>query len=791
MLTKIKFESEAFRESFIEALVEVDRLRPIRFALLLTLSALVFFVTDLPIALSWAAMVASADLAVLFAGKRLVRAPGSAFHLSVAVALSVLANAAWTAGPLALWLYNAALADTAALWLVGLVVYQVIFFRRSLAYFALAASWPVIALLWVEVSSRIGDASMVAHLLVVSLLVAILVVGALRRASVDSLLIRDAAELRRRQKLGDDLADRLQLAVDAAGSIVWGIEFTEHRMFGQAQLGKLLGARFCYEDFMAGRLPAMPTEDRTAVAAALEEGLKTCARMKFEHRIEHPELGERWIRTAGVARRDKTGKLQRLVMLSTDVTDLRRLRVDFAEAMGRAEANLASKRALVEEIAGDFAATAIAPPAPANAREWDYPALHARLGRLLNEIDARDAALAHSMAQLRAARAAAELAGKTKTRFVSHMTHELRTPLNAVIGFSEILQEDLGAAKMHAQARDVGRIKRAAHNLLSLVNDVLDLAKIETGAMEASATRIHVPAFLADLGKSAQAMAEAQANRFVLEAEPALATLSTDKAKLRQCLTSLISNACKFTENGVVTLSVCAGEPGRVAFEISDTGEGIAAAKLANLFQPFSQGEQDIATRRNDGAGLGLAIAQRLAQLLDGEISVASVEGQGSVFTLTIASVLDGDEGEDARLEALAENAPIVLVIDDEANSRRLVRHALARVGFSARSAPTAEAGLDLAGRIEPALIVLDIRLPDRSGWDLLETLRGDPKTAQIPVLVLSIEDDRARALGLGACEHFIKPADRNQLAAAILRCARTRAAAPVTNTTPGIARTA
>jgi CheY-like chemotaxis protein len=322
------------------------------------------------------------------------------------------------------------------------------------------------------------------------------------------------------------------------------------------------------------------------------------------------------------------------------------------------------------------------------------------------------------------------------------------------------------------------------------VNAVLDLAKIEAGAMDASAAAFDLPAFLADLSDTGATLAQPGGNRFTLAADPALATLSTDEAKLRQCLTILLSNAAKFTKGGEITLTVRAGGPGRATFEVHDTGEGIAADKIATLFRPFSQGDDDLITRRRDGAGLGLAIAQRIAQLLDGEISVTSTTGQGSVFTLTIATTLDGDEGEDARLETLGEDAPIVLVIDDEANSRRLVRHALSRVGFAARSAPSAETGLDLAGRIDPALIVLDIRLPDRSGWEVLAVLRADPKTAAIPILVLSVEDDRGRAISLGASDHFTKPADRSQLAAAIVRCARRPCQTRESVATPAVAKT-
>ena len=208
-------------------------------------------------------------------------------------------------------------------------------------------------------------------------------------------------------------------------------------------------------------------------------------------------------------------------------------------------------------------------------------------------------------------------------------------------------------------------------------------------------------------------------------------------------------------------------------FAVRDTGIGIAAEHLGKLFTPFTQADAST-TRKYGGTGLGLTITKKMAEILGGDVSAVSQEGAGSTFTLTVRNALDHTD----EIGELAGDGPLVLIIDDEANARDLVKRSLARLNFSTRSTVNGRSGLQLARAIKPALIMLDIRLPDLSGWLVLEALKHDPLTAHIPVIVLTIEDDRARALALGASEHLLKPADRDAVAAAAQRFARASSAA-------------
>lgn len=361
----------------------------------------------------------------------------------------------------------------------------------------------------------------------------------------------------------------------------------------------------------------------------------------------------------------------------------------------------------------------------------------------------------------RAQRAAAEEASKAKSQFMANMSHELRTPLNAVIGYAEILEEDLDADGKTEGAADANRIRKAARHLLSLINDVLDLSKIEAGRMELALGPVDVEALVADVLDQVRPMAEANGNALVLTMQDVIRPKMTDGGKLGQCLLNLLSNAAKFTRDGRIELRVARTADGLV-FEVEDTGIGIALADARRLFQPFTQVDESL-TRRQDGTGLGLVITRRLAELMGGDVTFTSVPGQGSTFTLRIAAEPVG--------AALAPTTrACVLVIEDEASARDLTRRALANLPFDLRMAANVADGIAAFRALDPAVVVLDIHLPDGSGWDVLAAIRQS--RPQTPVLVVTIDDDRNRALALGAAEHIVKPADREEIAAAVLRLA-------------------
>jgi CheY-like chemotaxis protein len=302
--------------------------------------------------------------------------------------------------------------------------------------------------------------------------------------------------------------------------------------------------------------------------------------------------------------------------------------------------------------------------------------------------------------------------------------------------------------------------------------------------MEVAATMFDPMELLDDLAETMRPLAEANGNSIqILGALPDCAA-RTDAMKMRQCVFNLLSNACKFTRDGRVDIMVdrrALNGVDQFCVTVRDTGLGMSKEQISRLFQPFVQADPSI-TQQYGGTGLGLTITRRFAQLLGGDVSVESVLGQGSSFTLHVPlDFADASKalGAAAQVDDIqgSSDAPLILVIEDEADARELAARALTRAGFAVQGVGGGETGLALARSKAPALVLLDIFLPDRSGWRVLQSLKRDPKTADIPVVVLSVNEDRAHALALGAAEHIVKPADRDMLAATVMRFARRRPA--------------
>ena len=412
----------------------------------------------------------------------------------------------------------------------------------------------------------------------------------------------------------------------------------------------------------------------------------------------------------------------------------------------------------------------------------DIPALKRRdeIGAMARALDVlRDAAQAKIAAE--AARASAESANRAKSQFVANMSHELRTPLNAIIGYAEILTEDSEDRGDNSAIADLQRINMSARHLLALINDILDLSKIEAGRMDVLAAPADPMAIADEALDTAEPLAKKNANRL----ESKLADIGEgflDAQKLRQCLLNLLSNACKFTKNGEVRLTMHGEEfdgAARLVFTVADTGIGMSDEEMERLFQPFEQANNTV-SRQFGGTGLGLMITRRMAQMMGGDVSVTSAPGKGATFTLWVPQFYKGFGAADDRAAGARvgpADAPLALVIDDEANARDLAIRALTQLGFAVQGARTAEAGVALARSEKPNLIILDINLPDRSGWSVIGELTRDEDTAATPIIVLSIEEDRRRSISLGAAEHLVKPATREALCAAALRLARSQPA--------------
>ena len=376
-----------------------------------------------------------------------------------------------------------------------------------------------------------------------------------------------------------------------------------------------------------------------------------------------------------------------------------------------------------------------------------------------------------------AAKEAAETANRTKSQFLANMSHELRTPLNAIIGYSEMLAEEAEEAEEaeDTAAADLRKIHKAGRHLLALINDILDLSKIEAGKMDLFLEKFDVAEMATDVVATIQPLVEKNGNQLVVESLDSLGVMSADATKVRQNLFNLLSNAAKFTEQGVVTITV-RREPRNgvegIVFRIADTGVGITAEQQSRLFEAFSQADAST-TRKYGGTGLGLAITRRFCLMMGGDVQVASEEGKGSVFTMWLPAnvqALPAPLAETPQRQASdapsGTRAPLILVIDDDATSRELLQRSLRRDGFHVEAADGGEAGLRLARELRPTVITLDVMMPGMDGWAVLKNLKAEPDLANIPVIMLTMVDNKNLAVRLGASEYMTKPIDRGQLIA-------------------------
>jgi signal transduction histidine kinase/DNA-binding response OmpR family regulator len=368
---------------------------------------------------------------------------------------------------------------------------------------------------------------------------------------------------------------------------------------------------------------------------------------------------------------------------------------------------------------------------------------------------------------------ALQLASQHKSQFLANMSHELRTPMNAIIGVSEMLLEDARELGQADLVEPLERILRAGKHLLTLINDILDLSKIEAGKMDLHLEAFPIVSLVEDVAATIRPLAEKNGNRLTVECPLDIGTMRADPTRVRQALLNLTSNAAKFTQHGVISIVAARGRRDDVDWitvTVADTGIGMTPEQVGKLFQDFTQADAST-TRRYGGTGLGLAISRRFCRLMGGDITVTSVSGRGSTFTMSLPAAVElvgAPEVRPARGPSgpppAAGPAPTVLVVDDDATVRDVMERFLAREGFAVVTAAGGMEALARARALHPAAITLDVMMPDLDGWTVLAALKGDPALAEIPVILVTILDERTRGFTLGATDYMVKPIDRERL---------------------------
>jgi signal transduction histidine kinase/CheY-like chemotaxis protein len=375
------------------------------------------------------------------------------------------------------------------------------------------------------------------------------------------------------------------------------------------------------------------------------------------------------------------------------------------------------------------------------------------------------------------ARQEAEAASKTKSAFLANMSHELRTPLNAIIGYSEILVEDATDRNDTASVGDLQKIQGAGKHLLGLINGILDLSKIEAGRMDVYMEQVYLAKLVDEVRTIVDPLVKKNDNTFVVACAPDIGSMRTDVTKLKQSLINLVSNAAKFTKSGTIRLALSretGTEGARVVFRVSDTGIGMSEEQLGRLFQAFTQADSST-TRNYGGTGLGLTITRHFAVMLGGAIDVVSTPGKGSTFTLTLidqpmaAAPAAADDIDDVTVAADA-SALTVLIVDDDPTTHDMLTATLAKEGYRLLHARDGAQALDILRRSPPDIVTLDVMMPKIDGWSVLGMMKSDPDLEHIPVIMITIVDDRNLGYSMGASEYMTKPIDRARLVALIRR---------------------
>ena len=376
--------------------------------------------------------------------------------------------------------------------------------------------------------------------------------------------------------------------------------------------------------------------------------------------------------------------------------------------------------------------------------------------------------------EMETARDEARDASDQKTKFFANMSHELRTPLNAILGYGEMLYEDCEDLGYDDLLPDLKKITSSGSHLLSLINNILDLSKIEAGKMELFITSFEIENMIQTIKDVSEPLAAKNDNGFIINLDGAMGSMSQDETKLRQCLTNFLSNGFKFTKNGTVTLDVKSrldGDTEFIDFAVIDTGAGMSAEGVAKVFEEYTQAERSTSANYG-GTGLGLPISKKFAEMMGGDVVVTSEEGAGSVFTLSVPRECPeyNEDEVDSNVINLDADDNLVVLVDDDVAMHDLIKRTISKLNLTLIGATNSEKGMELIREVKPKLILLDVLMPGRDGWSLLKECKTDTELKDIPVIMISQLNQSNLAASLGANDYLTKPIDRTHFVNTIQR---------------------
>jgi len=376
--------------------------------------------------------------------------------------------------------------------------------------------------------------------------------------------------------------------------------------------------------------------------------------------------------------------------------------------------------------------------------------------------------------EMETARDEARDASDQKTKFFANMSHELRTPLNAILGYGEMLYEDCEDLGYDDLLPDLKKITSSGSHLLSLINNILDLSKIEAGKMELFITSFEIENMVETIKNISEPLAAKNDNGFVVNFDGAMGSMSQDETKLRQCLTNFLSNGFKFTKNGTVTLDVRSRSVEGVEFidfAVIDTGAGMSPEGVAKVFEEYTQAERSTSANHG-GTGLGLPISKKFAEMMGGDVVLTSEEGVGSVFTLSVPRECAeyNEDDVDSNVINLDADDNLVVLVDDDVAMHDLIKRTISKLSLTLIGATNSEKGMELIREVKPKLILLDVLMPGRDGWSLLKECKTDKELKDIPVIMISQLNQSNLAASLGANDYLTKPIDRSHFVNTVQR---------------------